>query len=61
MRTVQDKDMMLLSENKIRGGISTVMGDSYVESDENKTNLYIDANNLYGRAMSQYLPYHEKK
>ena len=32
------------------------MGDRFVESNENKQILYIDANNLYGWAMSQYLP-----
>ena len=43
-------------ENSIRGGISSVMGPRYVESDENTRNLYIDANNQYGWAMSQSLP-----
>ena len=32
------------------------MRDRYVKSDENKKILYIDANNLYGWAMSQPLP-----
>ena len=32
------------------------MTDRYVDSDENTILLYIDANNLYGWAMSQYLP-----
>ena len=32
------------------------MGDRFVESNENKQILYIDANNLYRWAMSQYLP-----
>ena len=32
------------------------MGDRFVESNENKQILYIDANILYGWAMSQYLP-----
>ena len=49
--------MILLVENNIRVGISCVMGDRYVESDENKKLLYIDANNLYGHSMSQRLPY----
>ena len=57
LQTLQDKDLILLLENNIRGGISSVMGDRYVKSDENKKILYIDANNLYGWAMSQYLPY----
>ena len=36
LQTLQDKDLILLIENKIRGGISSVMGDRYVKSDENK-------------------------
>ena len=53
---IKCKKLLLLLENKIRGGISSVMGDRHVQSDENKQILYIDANNLYGWAMSQYLP-----
>ena len=53
---IKDKNLLLLLENNIRGGISSVMGDRHVQSDENKQILYIDANNLYGWAMSQYLP-----
>ena len=37
------------------------MGDRYIKSDDNKKILYIDANNLYGHSMSQYLPYDEIK
>ena len=37
------------------------MGGRYVRSDDNKKTLYIDANNLYGCAMSQFLPYDEIK
>ena len=36
LRTLQDKDMILLLENNIRGGISSVMGDRFRKSDENK-------------------------
>ena len=61
LQTLQDKDMILLLENNIRGGISSVMGDRFIKSDENKKILYIDANNLYGHSMSQYLPYDEIK
>ena len=50
------KELLLLLENNIRGGISSVMGNRHVQSDENKQILFIDANNLYGWAMSQYLP-----
>ena len=44
LQTLQDKDMILMIENNIRGGISYVMGDRYVKSDENKKILYIDVN-----------------
>ena len=47
----------MLIEKNIRGGISSVMGDRYVKSDEHKKILYIDATNLYGHSMSQMLPY----
>ena len=53
--------MILFLENNIRGGISFVMGDRYVRSDENKKFLYQDANKLYGWVMSEYLPYDEIK
>ena len=53
---IKEKDLLLLLENNIRGGISSVMGDRYIQSDEQTKILYIDANNLYGWAMSQYLP-----
>ena len=82
LQTLQDKELILLLENNIRGGISSVMGDRYVcstnGSDDENANLsidptegiwisyvtisiHIDANNLYGLAMSQYLPYDEIK
>ena len=51
--------MILLLENNIRGGISSVMGDRYVKSDDNKKILYLDANNLFGHSMPQPLPYDE--
>ena len=59
LQTLQDKDLILLIESNIRGGISSVMGHRYVKSDENKKILYMDATNLYGHSMSQMLPYHE--
>ena len=61
LQTLQDKYMIFLLENNIRGGISSVMGDRYVKSSDNKKILYKDANNLYGWAMSQPLPYDEIK
>ena len=59
MQTLQDKDLILLKENNIRGGISSVMGARYVKSEGNKKILYMDATNLYGYSMSQLLPYDE--
>ena len=59
LQTLQDKDLVLLIENNIQGGINSVMGNRYVKSDENKKILYKDATNLYGHSMSQMLPYDE--
>ena len=61
LQTLQDKDMILLLENNIRGGVSPVKGDRYDKSDESKKIFYIDANSLYGWAMSEYLPADENK
>ena len=61
LQTLQDKDMILLLENNIRGGISSVMGARYIKSDDDKKILYFDANNLYGDSMSKPLPYDEIK
>ena len=59
LQTLQDKDLILTLENNIRGGISSVIGDCYVKSDENKKIIYMDATNLYGHSMIQPLPYDE--
>ena len=61
LQTLQDKDLILLIGSNIRGGISSVMGDRYVKSDENNKIIYADATNLYGHSMSQFLPYDEIK
>ena len=61
LQTLQDKDLILLIENSIRGGISSVKGDRYVKSDENKKILYMDATNLYGHSMPQMFSYDEIK
>ena len=37
------------------------MGDRYINSDDKKKILYIDAKNLYSHSMSQLLPYDEIK
>ena len=36
---IRDEELILLLENNIRGGLSSVMGDRYIEADEN-TNFY---------------------
>ena len=59
LQTLQDKDLILTLENKISGGISAVMGDRFVKSDETKKILYMEATNLYGHSMIQPLPYDE--
>ena len=46
LKTLQDKDMILLLENIIRGGNSSVMDDRYIKSDKTKNILYFDANSL---------------
>ena len=61
LQTLQDKDMILLLENNRRGGISAVCGDRYEKSDENKKILFKKDKNLYGWAMSEYLPHDEIK
>ena len=59
LQTLQDKDLILLLENITHGGISSLMGDRYVKSDDNKKITYMDATNLYGHLRSQMLPYDE--
>ena len=56
LQTRQDKDSILTLENNIRGGTSSVMGDRYVKSNENKKILYMDATILHGHSMVQPLP-----
>ena len=63
---ITDPDMLLFIEKGIRGGISTIThryakaNNPYLKDyDKEKPNsyiMYLDANNLYGWAMSQYLP-----
>lgn len=52
---LRDPDMVMLFEN-IRGGIVNVF-QKHQTFDDNNHGLYIDANNLYGHAMVQCLPY----
>ena len=67
--TLQDKQMLDDFVGAKRGGICEIMGDRYITNDNTNTNIntkdklnnrniwYIDANNLYGYAMMQKLPY----
>ena len=59
LKTLRVQDMMLLLENFLLGGISSVMGDRYVKSDQNKKILYFDATISYRQSISQPLPYNE--
>ena len=59
LQALQDKDMILILENNIKGGISDVMGYRYVKSDDNEKILFFGANNLYGHSTSQPLPHDE--
>ena len=62
----EQSDMYLFVEKMIRGGISMICLrhskannkylDNYDKNELQKYILYLDANNLYGYAMSQYLP-----
>ena len=62
-------NMLLMFEKGIRGGISMIsnrygeannkyMGKRYNKNELNKYLMYLDANNLYGCAMSEKLPTH---
>ena len=55
MIKIQNSVQAFLLENNIHGGFSTILGDRYVESNENKQRTYIDANSLYAYAVSQLL------
>ncbi len=64
---ISDQDMYLMIESGIRGGVSSIMKryskanhkylDDYDPKKPSKHILYLDANNLYGWAMSKPQPY----
>ena len=68
LELLNDVDMLLMIEKGIRGGVSTITKrhaeannpymKTYDSNSPNKYITYLDANNLYGWAMSQPLPTH---
>ena len=71
LELISDIDMHLFIEKGMRGGISYISKryskannkymKCYDSSEESKFIRYLDAYNLYGWAVSQYLPYSEFK
>ena len=68
LELLSDVNMLLMFEKGIRGGISIISNrygeannkylKDYNKNKESKYLMYLDANNLYGRAMSEKLPTH---
>ena len=72
LELLSDPNMLLMFEKRIRGGISMIsnrygeannkyMGKNFNKNELSKYLMYLDANNLYGSAMSEKLPIHSFK
>ena len=62
LEKISDIDKYLFIEKGLRGGISYIAkaNNKYTDYDPKKASAfitYLDMNNLYGWAMSEYLPY----
>ena len=55
LEKISDPDKYMLFEQGMRGGVSQI-NKRYSEASKNVIILYLDMNNLYECAMSQYLP-----
>ena len=56
LEKISDPDKYILFEQGMRGGVSYIRYVRYSKVSKNVTILFLDMNNLYGRAMRQYLP-----
>ena len=72
LELLSDPNMLLMFEKGIRGGLSIIsnrygeannkyMGNRFNKNKLSKYLMYLDANNLYGSAMSEKLPIHSFK
>ena len=71
LELLTDSDMLMMVENGTRGGVSMISNryseannkymDSYDSEKPSKYIQYLDANNLYGWAMSEKMPYKDFK
>ena len=71
LELLTDPDMLMMIENGTRGGVSMISNryseannkymDSHDETKPSKYIQYLDANNLYGWAMSEKMPYKDFK
>ena len=55
LEKIRDPDKYMFFEQRMRVGVSYI-NKRYSETCKNKHILYLDMNNLYGCALTQYLP-----